>query len=81
MFNRDKNFRTRTSRDTGFFSGMPTFFKFWFGFVFTVAMSIFAVVGYSLFTVASDPEAHAREMGRLIGEAVAGYEEAANQEN
>jgi hypothetical protein len=80
MFNRGKNFRTvRTSRDTGFFRGMPLFFKLWFGFVFTVVMAIFAVVGYSLFAIASDPDAHARYVGRLVGEVVAGYNEAAGE--
>jgi hypothetical protein len=77
MFNRDKNFRT--SRDTGFFRGMPLSFKLWFGFVFTIVMSIFAVVGYSLFTIASDPDATARDVGRLLGEVAAGYEEAAGK--
>lgn len=80
MFDRGKNFRT--SRDAGFFRGMPLFFKLWFGFVFTVftiVMSIFAVVGYSLFTIASDPDATARDVGRLIGEAAAGYNEAAGK--
>lgn len=79
MYSRNKNFRFNTSRDTGFFRGMPLFFKLWFGFVFTIVMSIFALVGYTLFTIASDPDATARDIGRIVGEAVAGYEEAAGK--
>ena len=80
MFNRGKKIRNiRLPYNDGFFSGMPLFFKLWFGFVFTVAMSIFAVVGYSLFTIASDPDATARDVGRLMGEVAAGYNEAASK--
>ena len=79
MFNRGKKIRNiRMAHNDSFFSGMPTFFKVWFGFVFTTAISIFALVFYTIFSVASNPEASAREIGRLIGEVSEGYEETAN---
>lgn len=64
-------------RNDGFFSGMPLFFKLWFGFVFTIVISIFIFVGYTIFSVASDPAGTAREMGALVGEMQKGYEDAA----
>lgn len=80
MFNRGKKKirNIRMAHNDGFFQSMPTFFKVWFGFVFTTMISIFALVFYTIFSVASDPDSSAREIGRLIGEVSAGYEETAN---
>lgn len=77
--NFERYFIMRNFHNDGFFSSMPLFFKLWFGFIFTMVISIFAFVGYTLFAVVSDPEATAREAGRLVGEVAAGYEEAANK--
>ena len=68
-------------RDEGFFSGMPLFFKVWFFFVLSIVLTIFAVVGYSFYSVASNPNATAREIGQLIGEVSKGYNETSNTNN
>ena len=56
-------------------SGIPLFFKLWFGFIALVVVSVFALVvfiGIEAASVASDPEA----MGNYVGEVVKGFNEA-----
>ena len=65
----------RNIHNDGFFSSMPLFFKLWFGFIFTMVISIFIMVGYTMYSVASDPAATAREIGSLVGEMEKGYED------
>lgn len=63
------------SMGDGFFSGMPTFFKLWFAFVFFVIVSIMAVqifIGVQIFSMAGDPEA----MGGYFGQVMKGFNEA-----
>lgn len=59
--------RKRTYTHTG--SGIPLFFKLWFAFVATLVIGIFALVGFTLYTVASDPAV----IGRFVGEVQQGY--------
>ena len=65
----------RSRRNDGFFSGMPTFFKLWFAFVFCVALAILGVqvfIGVKIFSMAGNPEA----MGGYVGQVVKGFNEA-----
>lgn len=74
MFNRNRNFR-RFNKEPGFFSSMPLFFKIWFLFIFTLVITIFVVVGYSFYTVLSNPDATAYQAGHLLGQVSKGFEE------
>ena len=53
-------------------SGIPLFFKLWFAFCAILALSIFALALYLLYTVAADPQG----LGRFLGEIVQGYSSA-----
>ena len=74
--NFERYFIMRNFHNDGFFSGMPLFFKLWFGFKLTIVISIFVIVGYTMYSVASDPTGTARELGSLVGEMQKGYEDA-----
>lgn len=77
MFNRNRN--RYNMREEGFFASMPLFFKVWFAFVLSIVLTIFGVVGYTFYSVATNPNATAHAVGQLVGEATKGYNEAANQ--
>ena len=68
----------RPVRQEGFFSSMPLFFKVWFLFVLFGVLTVFSLVGYTFYSVISDPNSVAREAGQLLGEAAKGYNETAN---
>lgn len=78
MFNRNRNINHRFNHSEGFFSGIPLFFKLWFIFVLSLVLIVFGTVGYTFYSVASDPDATAREVGRIIGEVSKGYNETSN---
>lgn len=59
--------RKHTYTHTG--SGIPLFFKLWFVFVATLAIGIFALVGFSIYSIVSDPAV----IGRFVGEIEQGY--------
>lgn len=61
----------RKNRRDSFFSDIPLIFKIWFAFVFTAAISIFVLVGFTFYTVISDPAV----VGRIAGEIVSGFNE------
>lgn len=50
---------------------IPLFFKLWFGFVATLVLCIFGVVGFMFYTVITDPAS----VGRFTGEIVSGFNE------
>lgn len=70
-----------TMREEGFFSSMPLFFKVWFLFVLFGVLTVFGLVGYTFYSVISNPNSVAREAGQLLGEAAKGYNETANTAN
>jgi hypothetical protein len=84
MTNRTHQYRYRNrvkELPEGFFSSMPLFFKVWFLIVFVGVLTVFSLVGYTFYSVISDPNAVAREAGQLLGEASKGYNETANTAN
>jgi hypothetical protein len=84
MTNRTHQYRYRNrvkELPEGFFSSMPLFFKVWFLFVFVGVLTVFGLVGYTFYSVISDPNSVAREAGQLLGEAAKGYNETANTIN
>lgn len=75
MIRNRSRYNSRFGRNDGFFSGMPLFFKLWFGFVFTLVIGIFALtgyIGYNAWQLADDPAA----IGNYVGEIVRGFNEA-----
>ena len=67
-----------TKPQEGFFSSMPLFFKVWFLFVLFGVLTVFGLVGYTFYSVISDPNSVAQLAGQLLGEAAKGYNETAN---
>ena len=68
--------RSFNRRKDSFDLSMPLGFKLWFGFILIMVLGVFAFVGYTFYSVASDPKGAARDIGQLVGEAQRGYEEA-----
>lgn len=64
-------FRPKTRRKDTFSMKTPLFFKVWFAFCFCGVLLIWGVVGYSMYTVATDPAV----LGRIAGEVVSGFNE------
>jgi hypothetical protein len=82
MITRAQQYRNRYNmREEGFFSSMPLFFKVWFLIVFVGVLTVFGLVGYTFYSVISDPNAVAREAGQLLGEVSKGYNETAGTIN
>jgi hypothetical protein len=84
MIKRTHQYRYRNrvkEHPEGFFSSMPLFFKVWFLIVFVGVLTVFGLVGYTFYSVISDPNAVAREAGQLLGEASKGYNETAGTIN
>ena len=84
MNNRTHQYRYRNrvkELPEGFFSSMPLFIKVWLLFVLVGVLTVFGLVGYTFYSVISDPNAVAREAGQLLGEASKGYNETAGTIN
>ena len=64
MYNRNKS-------NDGFFTGMPLFFKLWFAFIVFLVLTIWGLLGYGVYTVASDPAM----ISRAASDIVSGFNE------